>query len=153
MGQQPSSILDCTAAANYNGGVCWTQPCIISLLHTLLSHTSQFHAPTISWGARRTACWVLAACYNPTSCLQEPGAGARGRSQACRQLVCLTFVPPPSHSLNVGLQKQQPACTQHPPSLPWHTAIKQSRVYTNMTHYLIKHTTSLFQGTDDGMSY
>lgn len=80
-------------------------------------------------------------------------AGARGRSQACRQLVCLTFIPPPNHSLNVGLQKQQPGCTQHPPSLPWHTAIKQSRVYSNMSHYLIKHTASLFQGTDDVMSY
>lgn len=67
-------------------------------------------------------------------------AGARGRSQASRQLVCLTFVPPPSHSLNLGLQKQQPGCTQHPPSLPLDTAIKQSTVYSKMTHYLIKHT-------------
>lgn len=80
-------------------------------------------------------------------------AGAKGQSQACRQLVCLTFVPPLSHPLYVGYQKQQPGCTQHPPSLPWHTAIKQSRVYSNMTHYLIKNTTSPFQGTDDVMSY
>lgn len=67
-------------------------------------------------------------------------AGARGQSQASRQLVCLTLVPPPSHSLNLGLQKQQPGCTQHPPSLPLDTAIKQSTVYSKMTHYLIKHT-------------